>query len=130
MFVRVESNVTVEFPKPGVVVGGVSCDAVRTAPRVWAAAVEVMRERIERATMTGIRRMMSSWRGITSQKQEYSNSSLGLVTVIDTDGSAVSFTNNGQFNKTNSSLFIVKPQFKQQRHGRLHHGRRAGPGRR
>ncbi|HEV7485033.1 MAG TPA: hypothetical protein VGQ65_05085 [Thermoanaerobaculia bacterium] len=30
---------------------------------------------------------------------------------IDTDGSAVSFTNNGQFNKTNSSLFIVKPQF-------------------
>jgi len=30
---------------------------------------------------------------------------------IDTDGSAVSFTNNGQFNKTNSSLFIVKPTF-------------------
>jgi len=30
---------------------------------------------------------------------------------IDTDGSAVSITNNGQFNKTNSSLFIVKPQF-------------------
>jgi uncharacterized repeat protein (TIGR01451 family) len=30
---------------------------------------------------------------------------------IDTDGSAVSITNNGQFSKTNSSLFIVKPQF-------------------
>jgi uncharacterized repeat protein (TIGR01451 family) len=30
---------------------------------------------------------------------------------LDTDGSAVSFTNNGQFNKTNSSLFIVKPSF-------------------
>jgi len=30
---------------------------------------------------------------------------------IDTDGSAVSFTNNGQFNKTSSGLFIVKPQF-------------------
>jgi uncharacterized repeat protein (TIGR01451 family) len=30
---------------------------------------------------------------------------------IDTDGSAVSFTNNGQFNKTNSSLFILKPSF-------------------
>jgi uncharacterized repeat protein (TIGR01451 family) len=30
---------------------------------------------------------------------------------IDTDGSAVSFTNNGQFNKTNSSLFIFKPTF-------------------
>jgi uncharacterized repeat protein (TIGR01451 family) len=30
---------------------------------------------------------------------------------IDTDGSAVSITNNGQFNKTNSSLLIVTPQF-------------------
>jgi uncharacterized repeat protein (TIGR01451 family) len=30
---------------------------------------------------------------------------------IDTDGSAVSITNNGQFSKTNSSLFIVKPTF-------------------
>ena len=30
---------------------------------------------------------------------------------IDTDGSAVSLTNNGQFNKTNSSLFIFKPSF-------------------
>ena len=30
---------------------------------------------------------------------------------IDTDGSAVFITNNGQFNKTNSGLFIVKPTF-------------------
>ncbi|HEV7572087.1 MAG TPA: hypothetical protein VGQ21_11370 [Thermoanaerobaculia bacterium] len=30
---------------------------------------------------------------------------------IDTDGSAVSMTNNGQFNKTNSGVFFFKPSF-------------------
>src|SRR5258706_35414 len=64
MFARVESNVTVALPKPGVVVGGVSWDAVRNAPSVCPNATDAVREMIVRAMMMGIRRILSSSRKI------------------------------------------------------------------
>jgi hypothetical protein len=50
MFCLAESNVTVALPNPGLVVGGTSPAAVRTAPSVCPNAAAVVSERIERAT--------------------------------------------------------------------------------
>src|SRR4051794_19178982 len=47
MFVRVASKVPVKFPKPGEVVGGTSCEPVKTAPKVCADAGRASRAKTQ-----------------------------------------------------------------------------------